>query len=552
MKKILMYITLSLALFACNDDFITKEPLGVSSDATYYEDPDNCRLAVNAMYDPLGWQALYVRNYMMFDMMSDDCEKGGDMLNYDSDQPDVHQIMLFNANSLNPRVAELWTTYYTIITRACAMLDKAPETDPDILKMRAEARFLRAFAYFELVKIFGPVPLVTNVVSPDEAKNIGNRAEGDDKAKGTEQIKAIYEFVISELDAIKGDLPATYPSSDFGKVTSVAVKALLAKAYLFNEDYANAYAVSQELIGADPMANLEPVYHNIFNFEGTNEQSSEVIFSVQMIPSSGYDKQGDGSIKTLDMGPRAFVKNNQVKLELAFGYGLNIPSQTLVNAFPAGDPRLDLIAKANIDSLYLPIYNTSTPEWTMIGKHPKNTGYYSLKPYLSYAARTGNGGTNQAQGKDIILIRWAEVLLNGAEAAFRSGNTADALAWTNAVRTRARQSQRVTNNVDMNLCTYTTGTVPANLGSITITDIKKEKQLELHCENGTRYFDLLRWNKTTTDGDEINANKICGDFKTDLVGKTRSWDDSKLGRLPVPMTQLILHSGGNLIQNPGY
>lgn len=549
MKKILMYITLSLALFACNDDFITKEPLGVSSDATYYEDPENCRLAVNAMYDPLGWQAIYSRNFMVFDMLSDDCEKGGDMLNYDADQADMHQMMQYNTTSLNPVVSNLWNAYYTIITRACAMLDKAPETDSDILKMRAEARFLRAFAYFELVKIFGPVPLVKNVVSPDEAKNIGNRTDGDDKAKGTEQIKAIYEFIIAELDAIKGDLPSSYPTEEFGKVTSVAVKALLAKAYLFNKDYANAYAVSQELIGADPMANLEPVYHNIFNFELTNEQSSEVIFSIQMINSGGYDKQGDGTIKTLDMGPRAFVKNNVVKLDVPFGYGLNIPSQTLVNAFSNGDPRLDLIAKANIDTLYLPFFST-TPEWTMIGKHSKNTGYYSLKPFISYNVRK-EASSNQALGKDIILIRWAEVLLNGAEAAFRSGNTADALAWTNAVRTRARQSQRVTNNVDMNLCTYTTGSVPTNLGSITITDIKKEKQLELHCENGTRYFDLVRWNDTN-DGDNIDANTICGNLKTDLVGKTRNWSPSQLGRLPVPMTQLILHSGGNLIQNPGY
>ena len=96
----------------------------------------------------------------------------------------------------------------------------------------------------------------------------------------------------------------------------------------------------------------------------------------------------------------------------------------------------------------------------------------------------------------------------------------------------------------------TTGTVPANLEVLLLPILKKNNRL--HCENGTRYFDLLRWNKTTTDGDEINANKICGDFKTDLVGKTRISDDSKLGRLPVPMTQLILHSGGNLIQNPGY
>lgn len=549
MKKVLIYITLSFALFACNDDFITKDPLGVSSDVSYYQDPDNCRLAVNAMYDPLGWQAIYARNFMVFDMLSDDSEKGGDMTNYDSDQADMHQMMQYNTTSLNPVPTNLWNTYFTIITRASAMLDKAPETDPDIIPLRAEARFLRAYAYFDLVKIFGPVPLVKNVVSPDEAKNIGNRVNASD-LDGKEQIKAIYDFIIAELDAIKEDLPATYTSlDDFGKVTSVAVKALLAKAYLFNKDYANAYAVSKDLIGADPMANLEPVYHNIFNFELTNEQSSEVIFSIQMIHSGGYDKQGDGSIKTLDMGPRAFVKNNQLKLDVAFGYGLNTPSQTLVSAFSAGDPRLDLIAKANIDTLFIPMFNT-TPEWTYIGKHPKNTGNYCLKPFISYNERI-KATSNQALGKDIIVLRWAEVLLNGAEAAFRSGNTADALIWTNALRTRARESHRVTNNVDMNLCTYNTGTVPANLSSITLLDIKKEKQLELFCENGTRYFDLVRWNDTD-DADNVNANKICGDFKTDLVGKTRNWDESKLGRLPIPMTQLILHSGGKLIQNPGY
>jgi len=547
MKKIIVYMIVSLSLFACTDEFITKDPLGVSSDATYYNDPANCRLAVNAMYDPLGWQTLYSRNYMVFDMLSDDSEKGGDMLNYDSDMPDLHQIMTYNATPINPKVGEIWTTYYTVITRACAMLDRAPETDAEIVKMRAEAKFLRALAHFELVKIFGPVPLITNSIAPNEAKNIGNRQADD--ADGSKQIQAIYDFIISELESIKDVLPASYTGDDFGKVSNKAVKAYLAKVYLFSGDYANAYKISKELIGSNPSANLEPVYHNIFNFEGTNEESKEVVFSIQMIPSSGYDKQGDGTIRTLDQGPRAFVKNNQVKVDVtAFGYGLNLPTENLVKSFTNGDPRLDLIAKANVDSLHLPIFG-STAEWTLIGKHPKNTGNYILKPFLSEAARVG--GTSQSLGKDIIVMRWAEVLLNGAEAAYRSGNTADALEWVNAVRTRARQSLRDVNNKDMNLVTYKTGTVPANLSSITITDIKKERQYELFVENGTRYFDLLRWNNTN-DGDGINANEICGNLKTDLVGKTRNWNNDKSVRLPIPLTQIVLHSGGNLKQNPGY
>lgn len=550
MKKIFLYTSLSLALVACNDKFITKDPLGVSTDVTFYNDEENCRLATNAIYDPFARQSLYDRNYLVFDGMSDDAEKGGDPKAYLADQTDLHQIILYNANPLNAATRGFWKYYYDIISRANALLDAAPTDNANINKMRAEAQFLRALAYLDLVKIYGPVPLVTSVVSPDDAKSVGNRADGDD-AVGTKQIQEIYKFIAADLESIKGILPASYSGAEFGKVSNTAVQALLAKVYLFAGDYKKSYEVSKELIGANPSANLEPVYHNIFNFECTHENIPEVIFSIQMIPSPGYNEQGDGSIKTIDMGPRVFEKNGAIHENSGIGYGLNIPTQNLVNAFDPQDPRLDMIAKMGTDSLYLDAFTANSPEWTKIGKHDNSTGYYSLKPYISYNVKKTNGASSQSQEKDIIIIRWAEVLLNGAEAAIREGNTADALAWTNAVRKRARESKRLTNDIDMNQATYGTGTVPADLTSITLTDVKNEKRLELFMENGTRYFDLVRWN-TTNDSDQINANAIFAEQKTDLVGKARTWDESKLGRLPIPMSELILHSGGNLIQNPGY
>jgi len=541
-------------------------------DSSYFDTGEQCRMAVDAMYITLSSQLLYQRGTEALDMLSDDAEKGGSLTNvagYKSDQPEMYAMALYDANATNRITNNFWKEYYRIILQANSLIDLTADRKdvPAYKEMRAEARFLRAFVYMDLVKMFGAVPLITSVIP--EAKSLSNREFGS--AEG--QIAAIYNFITSELEAIKGVLPQRQPNTQFGRANDAAVRAYLAKAYLYAEDFAKAYATAKELITtAKGNYGLEAQYHKVFDFDKTDNEYTirEIVFAIQYVSNNNY---GNGSlyyannlpyytcgvpyyywygsnssnIRTIDNNPRAIVSaTGTFRENTSVGYGLVIPTKKLVDAFETGDPRLDMIAKSKetapngiADSIYW------DGSWQKIAKTTFNTGNYTLKNYLNQAVFNG-----QLSGKDYILMRWAEVLLIGAEAAVRTGNTGDATAWVNELRERARNSKCTEKAPVMAGYKFSTSAVPANLTTVSITDVKKERQKELFCENGTRYFDLLRWNKTN-DGDRISADEILSTIGNDLAGSARVWKPGQKGLFPIPIDEIRAHNGA-LIQNTGY
>jgi len=552
MKKIFITVISALALFACNDDFITKEPLGVGSNLTFYDTPENCELAVNAIYDPLQWEEMYAVNYWgIADVASDDCEKGGgdEARRYNEDQLKIFELANYIATPLNSVVSDLWKGYYVGIGRANAMLDQTGEfvegENAEVYKrLRGEARFLRAYYYFDMVRIWGPVPLITKSLTPDDAKSIGNRAEGDD-ANGTVQEKAIYDFIISELEAIKGDLPWSYDAANFGRITQGAAKALLAKAYLFSKDFDNAYIAATDLINdVNNPYSLEPHYQDLFDMDMMNEQSSEIVFSIQYIDgtsSTAYNREqgNEGSIKPTYVGPRyvKFSDGSGLHRTGDYGYGFMLPRQDLVDQFDATDPRLDMMYGPN-DSIYADFETTGSPSWHKIDYPSWTTGYYCKKGGVNYNSFYAQKA--QATGKDIIVLRYADVLLIAAEAAAETGKAGDAKTYVNKLRERARNSGRTM--TAFNTYTYAASTEPADLSTVGIDEVRAERRRELYCE-GHRYFDVVRWGL---------ADDIFGAITQDIAGFPVSWNPATLGRLPIPNTQIILHSAGNLKQNPGY
>lgn len=561
MKKIAITVLAALALVSCSDEFLNKEPLAVGSNVTFYDNPINCELAVNAIYDPLQWESMYSRNFWgIADVATDDAEKGGgeDAPRYKDDQLEMFDISTYNVNQLNTYIKDMWVGYYIGIGRANAMLDQTTEflTSEDSViykRLRGEARFLRAFFYFDMVRLWGPVPLVTATVSPGDSYSIGNRASGDDE-KGTKQIEEIYNFVVDELTAIQNDLPWSYDAANFGRVTQAAVKTLLAKALLYradvlkqNADYELAFQTAKNLINnPNNPHSLEPKYQDIFDMDNLKENSPEIIFSIQFIDgatSESYDRAGqsEGTIKPTYVGPRYYIKDDgSVATSGDYGYGFLMPRQDLVNQFDANDPRLDMMYKPN-DSIYwdLPTKSTTkTPKWYKIYYPSYTTGYYCKKSGLNY----DKFGTAKAQasGKDIPVIRYADLLLIAAEAGVQSGHADDAKTYINLIRKRARESKRVM--TAYNTYTYSVGTVPADLPSVTLNDVKKERRMELYCE-GHRYFDVVRWGE---------ADVIFGAIKSDIAGNPVNWKPATLGRMPIPQEQIILHNSGNLKQNPGY
>lgn len=575
-KKIIFLFIPILVLVSCTKDFITKDPLGVGSDVTFFDTKEQCRQAVNAIYDPLGWQALYGRKMMVFDMLSDEAEKGGNpasLTDYNSDQSPLHGIMLGNASPLNGELNAFWESYYTLIARANLMLQKTVKFNgvKEYDEMRAEARFLRAFAYMDLVKIFGAVPLVKIPVKPAEADLVTNREYGEENKTADAQIDEIYNFIITELNEIKGVLPLRQPDTNFGMVTDAAVQAYLAKAYLYTRNFQKAYEVANTLIQVGQgQYGLEAAYHKVFDFDKyvTEYTIKEIIFSVQHIPGlsgDASDRYGlsEGTTRVIDQNPRVFLNDADVPVPImtrSTGYGLIAPTQTLVDAFEVGDPRLDMIAKAaytdknggehSADSVYWKIAENGQDKylWLKCAKNNFSTGNNTMKMFLNHAVFSACP-KDQAQGKDLILMRWAEVLLIGAEAAIRTGNTADATEWVNQIRKRARNSKCTKKAPTMAGYTFEKGTVPADITTVTLDDVKKERQMELFCENGTRYFDLVRWNKDNDD--MISYNEIMAKITTDLTGAVRKNYSSKDCLMPIPAGQITLHKG-KLIQNKGY
>ena len=581
MKKISIIAILAVIGFcSCTEDFITKDPLGIASSATYYKDPAQCQLAVNAVYDPLGWFKLHDEFlWKIGDICSDDAERGGgnDKPNYTTgdDWDKGGQLAVFEATDRSTIMTGIWEAAYIAIKRANDILAGTEGLGGEDFKvMRAETRFLRAWYYFQLTKVYGPVVLLTSTVSVADAENLGNRADGDDGV-GSKQVRAQYDFIISELEAIKDDLPVK--ATSFGKVTNGAARAFLAKAYLYRADMCGGATRSDDLKSAYETAyklyqdennntyGLEEHYQNVFYIYGeTYEKSKEIVFSIQHIQGSIYGRGSEGSIIPIYFAPRYYTDPNTGAgvLEDQLGYGFGMPTQDLMDEFEDGDPRATMVvaspqkasAAATITRLNLDTKGWCKPNnivdgsgqnvlgWYDIGSVDWNTGYYCMKRTMASPLIMSSKNT-QCMEKNDILLRWADVMLIAAEAGVQCGHAAEATTLLNELRTRANNSART---IDYSVpgssdaCyTYTPSSALTMLGTATLDDVKHERRVEMYGE-GERFWDLIRWDETEK-------------FRTqDISGYKFKYNPATLGRWPIPQAQIILHAGGNLKQNPGY
>jgi len=571
MKKITIAIIAALGLYSCTEDFITKNPLGVTSSATYYTNPDQCQLALNAVYDPLGWFQFHDEYlWKIGDICTDDCERGGanTMATYTTgdDWDKSGQLCVFEATDRSGVMSGIWEAGYIGIARANALLDgTSSESSAEYKVMRAEARFLRAWYYFQLTRVFGPVILSKSTVSVADAEKLGNRADGDD-AVGSKQVNEQYSFIIDELEAIKDDLPKT--ASAFGKVTNGAVRAFLAKAYLYRADicsgkgdYEKAYNIAKDLYDEGTYA-LEPHYQDVFDIFGeSHEQSKEVIFSVQFLFGSKYGREESGTIQPIYVAPRYYVDpgTGASQIEDGLGYGFAIPTQNLMDEFEDGDARATMIVAApsknatvvaTATRLGLDTKAWAKPSkisggegWYEIGATDWTTGYYNMKRSYCSTVLCNSGYNTQVAGKDNIVLRLADVMLIAAEAGVHCGEDAVAMDMINALRKRARNSARTIDySVDGSTAacyTYSPVATPTDIYSVDLDAVKHERRVEMYGE-GERYWDIVRWG----DYDKFRTQ--------DISGYKFSFNKATLGRWPIPQSQIVLNTNGSLKQNSGY
>lgn len=539
--RLITFAIAGLTFASCSDDFLQRNPLGQENSGSFFRSELGCEQGVGAIYDPMQWKGMYSVNYWALgDVCSDDADKGGQDAN---DQPAMQELATFNANPSNTYLTDMWTGFYVGIGRANLMIYQTQSSsDVDFseelrLSYRAEARYLRAFYYFDLLKIFGAVPLVVEPLIPGAGADIGNRQEGD--VDGDLQKQAVLDFIIKELEDIQD---VNILKTEKGRVTRRAILSLLAKAYIWDKDWANALIASEKVIQLSP-ALSSVKYQDIFKI--SNERNSEIIFAVQFIDGDNYDRLAEGTERCTYQNVR-LIKPVDAPISSYFmgerGYGFNTPRPELISIFDKLDPRLDMVLKRG-DSIWFDFskedkkYSTSK-----LRKHPvmfpsEHTGYYSRKGTLEFDEFASK---KQSSGLDYPLIRLADVYLFAAEAAFELGQNDKALQYVNDVRTRARLSAR--KEVGYKTHVSTVSEFPKPLTSITRDNIYDERRRELFCE-GHRFFDLVRTGKA--------AEKISA-LKTDAFGMPIMFQAGKNEVFPIPQNEIVKHTGGKLIQNPNY
>ncbi|WP_266202379.1 RagB/SusD family nutrient uptake outer membrane protein [Pontibacter kalidii] len=561
MKRSIKYLTYTGALAglllttACNDDFLERPPQNQISDATFWKTKDDLSKALNAVYSQL------TREDIIYDDGSTD--------NAYAQYPWESTATVVSAGTINTNSNAGWG--YTGIRRANQLLENADkiEMDADLReRFKAEARFLRAWFYWDMVVRFGDVPLVTSTLGAGE-EDVPRTPRTD-----------VVNFLLAELSEIAETLPVVYgggDSSEKGRVTKGAALALKAR-ILLNEASPrfNAGDASKWKAAADAAQEVMGLGYTLFKVNEETDKDLEDNYATWV------DFAGEEDEKRFRLGLRSYEKlfqqqyegNSEVILDHQFimqvdpqwnntylppsvlnGWSSVTPTQDLVNAysnFKTGGPAniLDPQVRADLylseDPAFANEYKNRDPRfyasimfngnpwnaleddytftWQIGGSNNSQTGYNFRKLVDPQAHRE-----NIANHANIILLRYAEVLLSYAEAMNEySGPDATVYAALNEVRQRAGMppvDEAVYNSKE-------------SLREL----IRNERRIELALE-GQRYMDIRRW--------EI-APEVMGtiyDIRNKLV-QTRTWYD-KLYLMPVPQSQIDL-SDQILTQNPGY
>lgn len=540
--KNIQYICMILALLVftggCSEDFLEKEPLAVESDVTFYSTPEGALMALNAVYDALTpypeTQLYAVHHWAMGSTATPDAETGGQAGG--NDRIELQQIAKFQHSPDNVIFAEYWDWLYEGIYRANIVTTRVPDIEMEEgLKQRyiAEAKFLRALFYFDLVKVFKAVPVFDEPLGPSEYKQTRSP-----------RIDA-WELIEKDLKEAVPYLPQSYPETEYGRATWGAAKSLWAKACVFQASYkkndpsfdpdnkiseqekwqdALKHATDvinsgrYELIGINGEtfnSNWSPETSGYkFIWTEPGEESDEIVFAVQsMADNLGWGSY-NGNVGNVYQCPRQYLDESG-EPTAGIGWGFNCPTMDFVNSMDPDDPRLKIAVGQNGD----PVPYKVSGELFMgsLNNWESPTGNYHWK-YFPHPLTEWPSA--QSGPLDIKLIRYADVVLFAAEAALELGQQNDALEYINMVRKRARNSGD-------------TGK-PENLSSISLTDIQNERRWEL-CFEGHRFFDLVRWGIAAEENQRIGRKFVA----------------NKHEYFPIPTKEITL-SGNLLEQNPGY
>jgi len=537
-KTYLIVFVLSLSVIGqigCTKDFLNQQPLAQLSESTFWHSQSDALLALTGIYQgsDVG-DASYTNDDLILGSDTDDSgyKNGGIGVIYSG----------YLLPSDGQVVGATWTRAYRAIFRANYFLENIDKVNMDAaLKAQytAEARFLRAYEYFYMSVLYGGVPLVTKTLTIEEANN-----------QTRNSLKEVQDFAISECTAAAADLPATRPDGEKGRILKGAALGIKGRLLMMQKRWSDAASAFKEIMDLNTYI-IDPRYKEIF--EESGENSKEILLSINCVASLYGNTHNQRNYHPDFYGG---YQEDNIFQGLVDSYqmidGLPISQSPLYdpqNPFKNRDPRL-------YATVFLPGYTVFRGK--LFPADPASTKISTLKGATGYGWKkfvTENyTGDNGSSGDDIILMRYAEVLLSYLEAKLENGDaiTQSLLDQTiNKVRGRAA--------VNMPPVTETN---PDKLREM----IRNEFRVEFATERLIRYMTIRRWGifqqvinqvfygmKLTDDPANYTDYKVAKTgpnaghlIVIDKTGTVKpGWS-----LIPIPLPEIDINS--KLAQNPDY
>jgi starch-binding outer membrane protein, SusD/RagB family len=587
MKKYkFLYLIIFLASFGCADDMLDRKPLDILTEDLVWNDQALVDAKLYGVYqsipflynDVANWSGRAQNVYQQYHEHFLGCE--GYNISWQGQGFELGRLQSDGG------CLEWWERGYAAVRGINDFMDRVSAStalDEDFKKQRiAEARFLRAFAYFTMVKRYGGVPLITKTTQLDDSE--------EELYPKRDKEEDIYNFILSECDAIAADLPETYGSNDYGRPTKYAVLALKSRAAMYAASIAQWGTVQLEGVVGIPSDKAQSLWQASYNaskaimdagkFQLYNKYPDDKAKNYQMI---WLDERNVETIFAKQYTGEGGIGNNwefmQIpKLYHQWGDGnATVPYLETIDEYENIDGTSGILDREEIQTkLYTmeELWGKKDPRFhgsiytqgTMWFGNPLQfyRGILDENGILQTSGSVGgkpvNGSANPGPGRpwgllkfldptvkvrwpnkgatDWIVFRYGEILLNFAEAAFELNKPDEALDAINQIRTRAG--------------------IPV-LSEITRDAIRHERKVELKFELH-RYWDLRRYRTAVTEltghfsSFNLNLDITTGKFRVELIERIR-------GNTPptfyeqnyyFPITPTRISNNPNLVENPGY
>lgn len=466
MKKIYisMFVLSGLLFSACADDFLDVNPTeSIPVDLEVINSDSGATGLVTAVYNQfLGWDMSSFGWNAVTSIISDDADKGSDPGDAGADK-DIIDALTYNAST--PSFQSTWDANFAGINRCNQALDILPKLDKvtESLKTRliGEAKFMRAFMYFTLVKGYGAVPIV------DHLSGVPLSEEDRAMQLTRKPVADVYAFIEKDLNDAITSLPekSTYTGSDITRASKGAAYALLAKVSLYQKKWQTV------IDNCDKVTGYALVTDYALQYKKEGEFGPESIFEINGVGSTSSPGFGIGNY-SVSQAPRGAG---------GWGWGFNTPSQNLADAYEPGDVRraATIIFRGSV------LYD---------GREVPST---VANPMYNYKAYSSDFYNQEFTDTNLRYLRYAEVILMKAEALNELGRTSEAIPLVNVIRKRAGLGDTpFTSQTDVRKAIY------------------KERRLEFAFEHD-RWFDIVRTGQAQA--------AMAADGKTFVVGKHELW-----------------------------